>query len=212
MTLERRLLSLLALFGYQYKEEGFTLASGGTSKEYLDCRAALSNPTVLWNVGRFVRAQLHGNVIAIGGLTLGADPIAISVSIASEVSETGNSYDWFTVRKEPKDHGTKKLIEGSVKPGDHVCIVDDVCTTGNSTIKAINAAVEFGLRINQVIILVDRSESSGLDKIRAILKEEKQWGYHHTRALFTLDQIRDEWTLLGTRDGVRTFAKDAGEV
>jgi orotate phosphoribosyltransferase len=103
---------------------------------------------------------------AIGGLTMGADPIAYSVALYSfSVKEPIQA---FVIRKEPKEHGLKLPIEGNVTAGDHIIIIDDVITTGGSTIKAINIAKENGLIIDAVIILVDRCEQNGRQNIEAL--------------------------------------------
>jgi orotate phosphoribosyltransferase len=100
---------------------------------------------------------------AIGGLTIGAAPLSITVS--QMALERGWNLPVFVVRDEPKGHGTKKKIEGDFKPGWKVVIVDDVITTGNSVLKAITAAKDSGAEIAKVIILVDREESR-LDNLK----------------------------------------------
>jgi orotate phosphoribosyltransferase len=103
---------------------------------------------------------------AIGGLTLGADPIAYAVAMHSQiVKEPINA---FVIRKEPKEHGLRLPVEGDINAGDHVIIVDDVVTTGGSTIKAINIADEYDLIIDAVIILVDRCEQNGRQNIEQL--------------------------------------------
>lgn len=156
-----KLLKLLAEQAYQYREIPFTLSAGGQSHEYLDCRVALSNPGTLTIAARCLLAKLNSNVVAVGGLTMGADPLAIALSLNSSPAKP---IKWFSVRKEPKGHGTSRLIEGSVQPGDCVAVLDDVATSGASTIRAIRACREFGLEVVQAIILVDRG---GLDNIRS---------------------------------------------
>ena len=146
------LLRLLVDHAYSYKPGGFVLASGAVSDEYLDCRQAVSNALALPAIGQVFLSMLVPHVEAVGGLTMGADPIAISVAYASATSS--NRIAWFSVRKERKEHGRKRLIEGNVRPPANVVIVDDVVTSGGSTIDAIRKAKEFGLRIVQVIVLV----------------------------------------------------------
>jgi orotate phosphoribosyltransferase len=101
---------------------------------------------------------------AIGGLTLGADPVAYAVSYTSHLK--GKPVETFVVRKSAKSHGTMQWIEGNVKEGDKVVIVDDVITTGKSTIEAITRAKEAGLEIVKVIALIDRQEG-GRENIEA---------------------------------------------
>jgi orotate phosphoribosyltransferase len=165
MNTQAELLDYLATIAYKFRpERPYQLASGKLSKEYLDCKLALSRPGAMVALGKVFRDLLSPNVVAIGGLTMGADPIAMSVC---QTSATGpREIRWFTVRKEPKTHGERKLIEGSVDASEHVAIVDDVVTSGDSTIKAIRACREADLLIEQVIVLVDREEMDGLENIR----------------------------------------------
>lgn len=159
------LLEQLVTHAYKFNPDApFLLASGAYSQEYLDCKLALSQPAAMAALGHVFLGLVPSNVRAIGGLTMGADPIAMSACQAS--AHTTHELRWFTVRKEPKAHGQKKLIEGAVDPGDVVTIVDDVVTTGMSTVKAIEACRSFGLEIANVIVLVDREESNGLATIR----------------------------------------------
>jgi len=164
-----KLLQLLAQQAYQYRETPFILSSGVQSHEYLDCRSALGNPETLAIAASLFLARLDPMVVAVGGLTMGADPLAIAVSLISHDAYKHSNYGpnsgvkWFSVRKEPKGHGTTRLIEGSVKPGDRVAVLDDVATSGASTIRAIRACREFGLTVVQAIVLIDRG---GLDLIR----------------------------------------------
>jgi orotate phosphoribosyltransferase len=172
---------------YQYSpEKPFLLVSGQYSDEYLDCKLALSQPGAMASMGRVFHALLKPGVVAIGGLTMGADPIAMSTSQASFGS--AQAVRWFTVRKEAKGHGQKKLVEGSVQPGETVAVVDDVCTTGGSTVKAIEAARDFGLKVAQVIVLVDRQQSDGIANIRRAAGE----GIEVT-AVFTKDEVKRRW-------------------
>jgi len=105
------------------------------------------------------------DVTAAGGLTLGADPIANALSVIS--FQKGKPIRSFVVRRDAKDHGTKRSIEGNVQPGDRVVILDDVITTGGSTIAAILRAREAGLAIDRVIALIDREEENGRENIAA---------------------------------------------
>lgn len=103
------------------------------------------------------------NISAIGGLEFGATPIAVATALISKFNQ--KSIDAFSIRKTPKDHGIVKWIEGPVKLGDRVVIIDDVVTTGGSTIKAIKRSQDLALSIVKVIILVDRQEG-GLENIQ----------------------------------------------
>lgn len=137
----------------------FLLASGRRSKYYFD-----SKLTTLTSEGAYLTARCFLEVIrregiraqAIGGMTLGADPIVSAVAAQSHAE--GPALDAFIVRKEPKGHGTMQWIEGPVLPGQKVIVVDDVVTTGGSTLKAIERAKEFGLEVVAVMALLDREE------------------------------------------------------
>lgn len=158
------LLEQLARYAYQWSpEKNIPLASGQMSDEYLDCKTALSRPETMVTLGPVVLSMLDRSVVAIGGLTMGADPIAMSACQASWA--TAQEVHWFSVRKNAKEHGLRKLIEGCVKKGDRVAVVDDVVTTGGSTIQAIEGCREFGLKVVQVIVLVDREQSKGLANV-----------------------------------------------
>lgn len=160
-----RLLALLAERSYHYRpERPFTLASGATSPFYLDARVTTWDPEAKPLIGALVFDLVTGKADAIGGLTLGADPIAGAVAYYSQIA--GAPIRAFTVRKQAKAHGMGRAIEGSIRPGDRVAVVDDVVTTGTSTLDAIDRCREAGHAITAVVILVDREEG-GLDRIRA---------------------------------------------
>lgn len=181
------LLDELVRHAYQYSpEKPFLLVSGQYSDEYLDCKLALSQPAAMAALGRVFLAHLKRPVAAIGGLTMGSDPIAMSTSQASH--GTARPLRWFTVRKEAKGHGQKKLVEGSVKPGESVVVVDDVCTTGGSTVKAIEAARDFGLNVVQVIVLVDREQSDGMANIQRAAGPDIE-----VSAVFTKSEVKRRW-------------------
>jgi orotate phosphoribosyltransferase len=143
----------------------FTLASGAKSDFYVDARLTTLDPrgacligAVGWELVKETASRLGKRVNAIGGLTIGADPIALSIGIAAQRQESSSSLQVFTVRKAAKEHGRQKRIEGNFSSGDSVVVVDDVITTGGSTIQAIDAIEEAGGRIAFVIVLVDREE------------------------------------------------------
>ncbi len=187
------LLDELVRHAYQYSpEKPFLLVSGQYSDEYLDCKLALSQPAAMASLGRVFLASIKVPAVAIGGLTMGSDPIAMSTSQASFGTDT--PLRWFTVRKEAKGHGQKKLVEGSVKPGESVVVVDDVCTTGGSTVKAIEAARDFGLEVSQVIVLVDREQSDGIANIR-----KAAGAGIDVSAVFTKSQVKARWLELKNR-------------
>ena len=178
------LLRLLAAKSFRLGQ--FKLSSGGTSDYYIDCRI-----TTLAAKG----ARLTGQVVldeirnrgwkpkAIGGLTMGADPIVVAVSVAS------GEVDGFLVRKAEKEHGTGRRIEGFQEKGARVVIVDDVCTTGASTVQAIEAAREFGFQVVGVLCLVEREEAGGRPNV------EKAAAPAPFVSLFTAREVRQEHVL-----------------
>jgi orotate phosphoribosyltransferase len=181
-----RLLDLLVTHAYEYKPQGFVLTSGQVSDEYLDCRAALSLAEALPPLGRLVSARADPRAIAVGGLTMGADPIAISAAYASGMQGRSPPLRWFSVRKDAREHGKKRMVEGTVAPGDPVLVVDDVATTGGSTIQAMEKCRSFGLNVVQALVLVDREEG-GLDRIR------DAGGGIAVTAIFTKSEVRRGW-------------------
>jgi orotate phosphoribosyltransferase len=152
-----QLVSLLAL--RSARRGNFTLASGRQSSLYIDARLTTMSPEGLALIGPLAvdalrRAQWQ--VDAVGGLTLGADPIAYAISYAS--ATTASPIRAFTVRKEAKAHGTGKLIEGPFQSGDRVAVVEDVITTGGSAARAVDAVRAAGGEVVGVLALVDREE------------------------------------------------------
>jgi len=143
----------------------FTLASGKTSDLYIDCRMTALDPrgaTLIGSVGwKAVREKIQLNQLdidAIGGMTLGADPISLAVGMSSFQKNPDEALDVFVVRKEPKGYGGGKQIEGCFSSGSSVIVVDDVITTGGSTLKAIDAIEREGGKVAFALVLVDREE------------------------------------------------------
>jgi orotate phosphoribosyltransferase len=165
---ERLIRILIETKAFQYSQTPiFTLASGAKSSFYVDCRAALSYPEAREIVGDLMLDRLGpGQVDAVGGLLIGAFPIAIALSDAA-YRRKSPLLRVFVVRKEPKEHGLKKLIEGAVRPGDRAVIVDDVITSGKSTIEAIRKSREFGLDVTRAIAILDREEQGGRQAVEA---------------------------------------------
>ena len=148
-------------------EPVFRLASGKLSRYYVDCKQVLSDPEARGLIGQIAATMIGtGRFDAIGGLELGAYPIAIAISDAV-YRESGTKLRVFVVRKEPKTHGIKDLIAGNVAQGDRALIVDDVVTTAASTIKAIRGAREAGLVVTNAIALIDREEENGAANLAA---------------------------------------------
>ncbi len=146
-------------------EGSFTLASGAQSDLYIDAKLTTLDPRgahlvgeVGWRLVEETAQRLGVRVDAIGGLTMGADPIALSIGIAALNHNPAAALQTFTVRKTPKSHGRHKLIEGNFSPGDSVVVVDDVITTGGSTLQAIEAVEASGGKVAFVLVLVDRQE------------------------------------------------------
>jgi orotate phosphoribosyltransferase len=154
------LLNLLATNSFRLGE--FTLSSGIKSDYYIDCRTTTLHAAGAELTGRvfldLFRAQ-GWSPAAVGGLTMGADPIVVAVAVIS--AQSGSPVHGFLVRKAEKAHGMGRRIEGFQEKGARVVILDDVCTTGSSTIQAIEAAREFGFNIIGVACLVEREEAAG---------------------------------------------------
>ncbi len=168
MTAEReRLLHLLRTLSLRLGN--FTLVSGQKSHYYFDSKFTTLDPEGAYLTAGLLLSELqkHGvEADAIGGLTLGADPIVAAVAAISYARKNEfTPLRAFIVRKEAKRHGTQRFIEGyEPEPGTPVVIVDDVCTTGGSTLKAIHAAEEAGMKVAAVLCLVDR-EQGGLEAL-----------------------------------------------
>lgn len=157
MSRRNELLALLA--ARSAKRGTFTLASGRQSSLYIDARITTMSPEGLSLIGPLGLEAIEARgwkVDAVGGLTLGADPIACAVSYAS--ASSGAPVRAFTVRKEPKTHGTGKLIEGAFQSGDRVAVIEDTITTGSSARKAVEAVRAAGGTVVGVLALVDREE------------------------------------------------------
>jgi orotate phosphoribosyltransferase len=178
----QQLLTLLSQQSFRLGQ--FTLSSGGTSDYYIDCRT-----TTLHAEGARLTARVFLDEIerrnwrpqAIGGLTMGADPIVVAVAMLSAQEVHLRSTDiaparahelihGFLVRKSGKTHGTGQRVEGFRLQGARVVIVDDVCTTGGSTVQAIEAAQEFGFEVVGAMCLVEREESKGRAAVESAAK------------------------------------------
>jgi orotate phosphoribosyltransferase len=178
MTIDKmkeRLGEIIIERSFKYSEDPpFTLASGKKSNYYFNCKPTTLDPEGMNLIGAIVFDMLKDtDITAAGGLTLGADPIANALSVISY--QKGKPIKSFIVRKDIKDHGTKSTIEGNVCSGEKVAIIDDVITTGASTIIAIEQARKEGLKVELVITLIDREEGGKenilqhVDTIKSIL-------------------------------------------
>jgi orotate phosphoribosyltransferase len=180
----QKLLSTLAHKSFRLGE--FKLSSGGTSDYYIDCRT-----TTLDAKGSKLTGEVFTEEIrrqgwkprAIGGLTMGADPIVVAVSVVS------GDLDGFLVRKAEKQHGTGQRIEGFREKSARVVIVDDVCTTGASTVQAIEAAREFGFEVVGAMCLVEREEAKGRPSV------EKAATPAPFISIFTAKDVREQHLL-----------------
>ena len=166
------LLDLLQRKSVSYGD--FTLSSGGKSSYYIDCKLTTLDPEGAWLVGQLMHALIRKEAVtrkvkvdAVGGLTMGADPIALAVGMHSAQTKDASLLQVFSVRKSPKAHGQTKLVEGNFKQGDSVVVIDDVVTRGDSTIAAINAIEKEGGKVAFVAALVDRQEG-GRQKIESM--------------------------------------------
>lgn len=163
-----QLLKLLVERSYRWDPVNkFLLTSGKLSDYYLECKLTTFFAPALPLLGEVLYEMIKGRAVAVGGLTQGADPLALSIAYHSAVH--GDPVHAFSVRKEPKSHGTRRWVEGCVNPGDGVFVLDDVVTTGGSTIRAIQACRESELDIRGVVVLVDREEDDGANNIRTEL-------------------------------------------
>jgi len=194
----QQLLRLLASLSFKLGQ--FKLTSGGTSDYYVDCRLTTLHGEGARNTARAVLDEIerHGwHPDAIGGMTLGADPIVTAVAMLSaqlqQARATGRPQSpgsglihGFLVRKAEKAHGMGQRIEGYRRPGARAVIVDDVCTTGASTINAIQAAREAGFEVVGVMCLVERQEAHGRDGV------EKAAFPAPFFSLFTDNDVRQE--------------------
>jgi orotate phosphoribosyltransferase len=179
--MKERLKEMILQDAFQYSDTPiFKLVHGGTSQFYFNCKRVTLDPEGQYLIGNLIFNIVQKlDVQAIGGLTLGADPIANAVAYTSWIK--GKPMQSMVVRKKQKEHGAVNLIEGKIKAGDRVVIVDDVITTGGSTLQAISACRFAELEVVKVIVLVDRQEMNGRENI---LKEAPD-----VEALVTRDDI-----------------------
>jgi orotate phosphoribosyltransferase len=186
--MKERLIKLIIEKAFKYsKEPIFKLVSGRMSNYYFNCKTVTLHPEGMYLIGNLIFDLTENmDVKGVGGLTLGADPIAYAVAYTSFLKK--KPMEAFVVRKTAKSHGTMQWIEGNVNKGDRVVIVDDVITTGKSTIEAINRAKEEGLKIAKVIALIDRQEggreaveASGYKLDSIITREEVMKRYTRNR-------------------------------
>src|SRR6266571_994987 len=194
----QELLRLLATKSFRLGE--FKLSSGGASDYYVDCRTTTLDARGAQLTGQVFLEEIRArgwNVQAIGGLTMGADPIVVAVAV------TSGTLHGFLVRKAEKQHGTGQRIEGFREKGARVVIVDDVCTTGSSTVQAIEAAREFGFEVVGVMCLVEREEAKGRPNV------EKAASPAPFISIFTANDVRQEHILQTDETSPAIFAAAA---
>ena len=188
MSMARQeLLKLLAHKSFRLGE--FQLSSGSTSDYYIDCRTTTLDARGAQLVGEVFLAEIREQgweADAIGGLTMGADPIVVAVAV------TSGTMHGFLVRKAEKQHGTGQRIEGFREKGAQVVIVDDVCTTGSSTVQAIEAAREYGFEVVGVMCLVERQDAHGRPNV------EKAAAPANFISIFTATEVRKEHLAIST--------------
>ena len=189
------LIDMLCCKSFQYSAEPvFKLVSGRLSQFYVNCKPTTLSAAGIVLVGSLVFERIRrAQVDAVGGLTFGADPIAVATAFASAHNQA--PIDAFSIRKTRKDHGLIRWVEGDIKAGDRVAIIDDVATTGGSTITAIERARTEGLEVVKAVILVDRQEG-GLENI----------GQHvdAVEAIVTRDELVARWHELNGAQGARS--------
>jgi orotate phosphoribosyltransferase len=182
--MKQELIDILCHQSFKYTEEpSFKLVSGRMSCFYVNCKPTTLCARGMYLVGHLMFKEIKdSSVSAVGGLTFGADPIAVATAFASEIN--AKPVNAFSIRKTRKDHGIIGWVEGSVQPGQPVVIIDDVATTGGSTIKAIERAQSEGLEVVKSVILVDRQEG-GLENIREHVDD--------VTAIITRDDLLARW-------------------
>ena len=175
-----RLIAMIAARSFQISDTpSFKLASGKLSRYYVNCRLITLDPEGMYLIGNLIFDRIVDSLIdAIGGPSLGANPIADAVSMTAY--QKGKYIKPFYVREQVKDHGIGKKIEGNIKKGERAVIVDDVITTGASTIRAIESAHNEGITVVKVIALVDREEGG---------REEISRYVHDVESLVTMSSL-----------------------
>ena len=188
VDMKQELIEIICRKSFKYTEvPSFKLVSGRMSRFYVNCK-----PTTLSPRGMFLVGHLVFDIIkdlkpdGIGGLTFGADPMAMATAFVSELK--GSPINAFSIRKTRKDHGIIRWVEGDMQPGQRVVIIDDVATTGGSTIKAIERAGSEGLDVVKAVILVDRQEG-GLENIRQHVRD--------VAAIISRDELMKQYEKIG---------------
>jgi orotate phosphoribosyltransferase len=185
VKMKQELIQIICEKSFKYSQEpSFKLVSGKMSHFYVNCKPTTMSPRGMFLVGHLVFDTIKDlKPDGIGGLTFGADPVAVATAFVSELK--ANPVNAFSIRKTQKDHGIVKWIEGDMNPGQRVVIIDDVVTTGGSTIQAIERARSEGLEVVKAVILIDRQEG-GLENIREHVAD--------VTAIITRDDLMEQWS------------------
>ena len=177
--MKEELLELLKK--YAYKKGEFTLSSGRKTNHYVNCKPVTLSGRGLLCSSCLLLDLVEEDSVAVGGLTLGADPLVSSMSVISAVDEV--KLDALIVRKETKGHGTGAWIEGLELPkGSKITVVEDVITTGGSAIKAVTRLRDFGYKVDRVVAIVDRQENGEADEFMESVGLE-------LHSIFKLDEL-----------------------
>jgi orotate phosphoribosyltransferase len=187
-TLRQHLLDLLCQLAYQ--EGDFILSSGQRSSYYINGKQVTLHPQGALAIGRILLSQLPTDVQAVAGLTLGADPIVSAVSVVSAYEH--RPIPALIIRKESKGHGTRAYIEGpSLPAGSLVIVLEDVVTTGQSALKAVERLRQAGYSVNQVMALVDRQQGGA---------ELYQSAGLQFQSVFSIQELQERSRQLGSRE------------
>jgi orotate phosphoribosyltransferase len=183
--MKQEMIRILCEKSFKYSPTpSFKLVSGKTSHFYVNCKPTTMSPRGMFLVGHLVFDAIKDlKPDGVGGLTFGADPMAMATAFVSELKAT--PMNAFSIRKTQKDHGIVRWIEGDMTPGQRVVIIDDVATTGGSTIQAIERARSEGLEVVKAVILVDRQEG-GLENVRGHVPD--------VTAIITRDDLMAQWS------------------
>jgi len=187
IAMKQELIDLICLKSFKYSEEPvFKLVSGRMSNYYVNCKPVTLSPRGMFLAGHLVFDEIKDlDVVGVGGLTFGADPIAVATAFASELK--GKPVNAFSIRKTMKDHGIIRWIEGDLAQGNRVVIIDDVATTGGSTIKAVERARSEGMDVVKAVILVDRQEG-GVESIKKYVED--------VTSIVTRDELMKHWRVI----------------
>lgn len=185
--MQSELVEMLYEKSFMYSEKPvYKLVSGRQSHFYVNCKPTTLHPKGMFLIGHLVFDRVKDlGVQGVGGLTFGADPVAMATAFASHLKE--KPMKAFSIRKTQKDHGIVKWVEGDMNPGDRVVIVEDVITTGGSSLKAVERARAEGLDVVKVIVLVDRQEGGleavegAVGSVESIVTIDDLMGLHRNR-------------------------------